>query len=88
MTSRDFCYWLQGYFELGGKLDGSQEAAIKAHLAMVFAHEIDPSAGSPEHQDALQKLHDTVVEQDKRLDQFKAELARPRPSLERLKLRC
>lgn len=47
MTSREFCYWLQGYFELSvaesncvmpGQLD-----SIKRHLHMVFKHEIDPS---------------------------------------------
>ena len=47
MTSRDFCYWLQGFFELkeekGGPLTKYQEECIKKHLALVFVHEIDPS---------------------------------------------
>lgn len=49
MTSRDFCYWLQGYFEIAEKnpppvgLCPAQAECIKAHLAMVFVHEIDPS---------------------------------------------
>jgi hypothetical protein len=60
MTSRDFCYWLQGLFELSGakSLDEEQTATIRAHLAMVFAHEIDPSQGTPEHREELQRLHD------------------------------
>lgn len=59
MTSRDFAYWLQGLFELGSpeSLDAKQTALIKAHLAMVFAHEIDPSMGSPAHQEKLSALH-------------------------------
>lgn len=59
MTSRDFCYWLQGLFELGNpeQLDATQTASVKAHLAMVFVHEIDPSAGPPEHQKVLDAVH-------------------------------
>jgi hypothetical protein len=61
VTSRDFCYWLQGFFELADSdaaLTDVQVRAIKAHLAMVFAHEIDPSQGTPEHRAELQELHD------------------------------
>lgn len=46
MKSRDFCYWLQGFFEIGGPgvtLDAEQITMIKKHLNMVFVHEIDPS---------------------------------------------
>lgn len=53
MTSRDFCYWLQGYFEIINAgtenpdaplwLDEGEAACIQKHLAMVFLHEIDPS---------------------------------------------
>jgi hypothetical protein len=67
MTSRDFCFWLQGFFELeamtanhpGEKvpLTGEQGQAIKNHLALVFKHEIDPSMGPQVHQDALNHLH-------------------------------
>lgn len=58
MTSRDFCYWLQGLFELGcpDSLDAHQVRLIKKHLNMVFYHEIDPSF--PEEQQAtLSALH-------------------------------
>jgi hypothetical protein len=61
MTSREFCYWLQGYFELDASnapLNAIQTEAVKKHLAMVFKHEIDPSLGSPEHQAELRKVHE------------------------------
>jgi hypothetical protein len=60
MTSRDFCYWLQGFFEVGYPISISPEqtATIKAHLAMVFHHEIDPSHGSFAHQEELRKIHE------------------------------
>lgn len=74
MTARDFCFWLQGYFEVNGAgpptdacgllcdtqttvLTADQFLCIRKHLAMVFAHEIDPSFGGPEKQDVLDQLH-------------------------------
>lgn len=62
MTSRDFCYWLQGLFELGqpDKLDAKKTDLIRRHLALVFAHEIDPAAGPPDHQKILDDLHDST----------------------------
>lgn len=66
MTSRDFCYWLQGYFELADAQDqqtknytlsAGQIGMIKNHLAMVFKHEIDPSHGDAAHQAELSKAH-------------------------------
>ena len=59
MTSRDFAFWLQGYFEVSnpvqiGKVETEQ---IKKHLALVFKHEIDPSMGGPEHQEELNQIH-------------------------------
>lgn len=59
MTSRDFCYWLQGYFEISGQTTIPPERAelIKRHLAMVFAHEIDPSFGGPKEQKKLGEIH-------------------------------
>jgi hypothetical protein len=62
MTSRDFCFWLQGFFELdgggGSGLTAGQTAAVKRHLALVFKHEIDPSMGAEEHQDELNEIHE------------------------------
>jgi hypothetical protein len=59
MTSRDFCYWLQGHFELNGTcaISAEQAALIQRHLSLVFVHEIDPSQGSPEQQAKLNKIH-------------------------------
>lgn len=59
MTSRDFCYWLQGHFEIAEpKTLGEKETLmIKKHLALVFKHEIDPSMGNEEHQEQLNNIH-------------------------------
>lgn len=59
MTSRDFCYWLQGYFELAGcnALSQEQVKTIQNHLGMVFVHEIDPTFGGPAKQDILNTIH-------------------------------
>ena len=44
MNTIDFCFWLQGYFEISGNTEISKEQAqiIKDHLNLVFKHEIDP----------------------------------------------
>ena len=60
MKAQEFCYWLQGYFELkSGPKSLSREQAdmIQRHLALVFKHDIDPSQGSAEHQAELNKIH-------------------------------
>lgn len=59
MTSRDFCYWLQGFLEVGTPqtVTAEQLKSIQAHLNMVFKHEIDPSMGGPDKQEALNMLH-------------------------------
>jgi hypothetical protein len=71
MTSRDFCYWLQGFFELRGHEDMSSEQVecVAKHLSLVFKHEIDPSQGTPEHQAELQKLHDALAKNSKRIEE-------------------
>ena len=83
MTSRDFCYWLQGYFELnpaeGAALGPNQVACIKKHLALVFVNEIDPSMGPPEHQAELNEIHDgdkdpTGSSTSEELDKLKVEV--------------
>lgn len=59
MKSTEFCYWLQGYFELGPDgqgLSSEQVDMIRKHLALVFKHEIDLSYG-PNLQE-LQDIHD------------------------------
>lgn len=61
MNARDFCFWLQGFFELAPAqdegLDEAQSKSIRAHLALVFKHEIAPIMGPGPHQDALNAIH-------------------------------
>ena len=59
MNSRDFCFWLNGFFEIGDAkaLTAEQVDVIKKHLALVFKHEIDPSFGGPEKQKELNNIH-------------------------------
>lgn len=59
MTSRDFAFWLQGYFEITNpdNISESETIVIKKHLALVFKHEIDPSYGNEEHQNELNEIH-------------------------------
>lgn len=64
MTSRDFCFWLQGYLEINDAdatptqgLGPKQVECIQKHLALAFKHEIDPSMGDKKQQDELNKLH-------------------------------
>lgn len=64
MTSRDFAFWLQGFFEITEAdsdepvaLSAKQSAMIKAHLSLVFIHEIDPSMGDDAHQQKLDTAH-------------------------------
>jgi hypothetical protein len=71
VKASEFCYWLQGYFEIAAKgeevepgwLHPPQTEVIKAHLAMVFKHELDQQHGTPEHQAELQSIHDTTKPQ-------------------------
>ena len=75
MNSRDFCFWLQGYFELEqsalassptGKpgLTPASTEKIRQHLAMVFLHEIDPqiNAKDPDGGKALDAAHKGKVD--------------------------
>lgn len=63
MTSRDFAYFLQGFFELSNPktINESETALIKAHLNLVFKHEIDPSMGNQEHQEQLNAIHNNGI---------------------------
>ncbi len=56
MTSRDFCYWLQGALELSPDmaLTPAQMLVVRAHLNLVFIHEID----TPDPTGKLQATHD------------------------------
>jgi hypothetical protein len=64
VTSRDFVYWLQGYFEImdpsgttSFPLGPVQTECIRKHLALVFTHEIDPSMGTKAQQSVLDGIH-------------------------------
>jgi hypothetical protein len=65
MQSRDFCFWLQGFFELRGaapddympSITGPQAKMIQDHLNLVFIHEIDPAMGDEKHQQKLNLAH-------------------------------
>ncbi|HVL15720.1 MAG TPA: hypothetical protein VM529_24320 [Gemmata sp.] len=66
MTARDFCYWLQGFFEIrdaseSQAMNSKQVELVKRHLAMVFAHDIDPKAGDVATQGILDKIHSPGV---------------------------
>ena len=61
MTSVQFCYWLQGLFELAETktLDEKQVETIKNHLKLVFLYDIDPSyTDNPVVQQIFQNIHD------------------------------
>jgi hypothetical protein len=66
MKASEFCFWLQGLFELNNpqELNARQTTIIKRHLALVFKHDIDPKQGTPEHQAELQKIHDGFLQID------------------------
>ena len=59
MTSRDFAFFLQGYFEISNpkEIGPDETEMIKRHLNLVFKHEIDPSMGDEKHQQVLNEIH-------------------------------
>lgn len=73
MEAANFCYWLQGMFELCDPqtLDAKQVDLIRRHLQLVFIHDIDPKAGPAEYQAVLQEVHDGSAGQVADLPQSK-----------------
>jgi len=63
MNSREFCYWLQGVYELNkpASFSAEQTELIRRHLQLVFQHDIDPSAGGPEVQAKLNATHEGLT---------------------------
>lgn len=63
MKAENFCYWLQGFFEItdpefkGMICSSEQILMIRKHLNMVFAHDIDPKMGDAKHQQKLNDIH-------------------------------
>jgi len=72
MTSRDFAYWLQGFFEITGtnKIDEGQAEMIKSHLNLVFKHEIDPSLNEGKSKEEVKELQDVHDGKKKKLSDF------------------
>ena len=76
MNSRDFCFWLQGYFELvetnNSKLTKSQIQVIQDHLKLVFKKETPdrsiagkPSVKEKEKDNLDKSLKDLLDEYEK-----------------------
>ena len=57
MKAFEFCYWLQGLFELSEvkSLDERQTEIVRRHLALVFFHDLDRKEPDSE---ASQAVHD------------------------------
>jgi hypothetical protein len=61
MKAEQFCYWLQGHFELSDdkELSVSQVEEIKNHLNMVFYYDLDKQP-SKEDQEKLNAIHENL----------------------------
>ena len=68
MNTVDFCYWLQGYFELSesNELTEKQVQMIKNHLDLVFLHEIDPAREKESNasKQELNEVHSQLLPND------------------------
>ena len=61
MTSKDFTYWLQGFFEIAEETEITprQVEIIKNHLKLVFYYDIDKSYGvDKKTSETTQAIHD------------------------------
>ena len=61
MTSKDFAYWLQGFFEIAEEkeITPRQVEIIKNHLKLVFYYDIDKSYGVDQKtSETMQAIHD------------------------------
>ena len=77
MTTRDFCYWLQGLFELveTKTLDEKQTQMIKNHLKIVFL--VEANKGTKELQETLRKIHTFEEESRKNIKKDKRKVKKP-----------
>ena len=62
MTPEQFCYWLQGFYELSGEevtMSAAQVAVVRSHLGLVFHHVLDKEhdGGDPKKAAQLNQLH-------------------------------
>lgn len=71
MTSQNFIYFLQGYFEITDPktISAKDLAKIKGHLKLAFRDDIDPSMGTKEHQQTLSALHEGKMDLNEFLTQ-------------------
>ena len=62
MKPSEFCYWLQGYFEVSGQSELTKEQGdmVQRHLSLVFKHELD----IPDPLGELQAIHDGETPKD------------------------
>jgi hypothetical protein len=91
MTSRDFCFWMQGFLELRGDdapITAEQAKCIQRHLALVFVREIDPSAGPAEHQAKLDAVHTPPSVTEERVKEIAKKLDDMRPDKGPRVMRC
>ena len=61
MTSKDFAYWLQGFFEIAEETEITprQVEIIKNHLKLVFYYDIDKSYKVDQKtSETMQAIHD------------------------------
>lgn len=76
MTSRDFVYFLQGFFEINSAKQGGYEITdeqidvIRNHLNLVFKHEIDPSLNEGKTKEEVKELQDVHDGKKKKLSDF------------------
>jgi len=71
MNAQEFCYWLQGYVEMGGEAPTSEQwDMIKSHLQLVF-NKVTPELGETKKQTGWEdkKIDPTIT--DNILDKFK-----------------
>lgn len=69
MTAVSFAYWLQGFFEISSasgeitSLNEKQVKMIRAHLNLIFKHDIDPKIDGDNSDTVLinQLIHDGFI---------------------------
>jgi len=63
MKAENFCFWLQGFFELGAGqsvagLTAEQVAQVKTHLALVFKHDPTMEHPAPQKKSLAERVRD------------------------------
>lgn len=66
MTPEQFTYWLQGYVEIGGHVDGlnaDQWRVVRDHLKTVF-HKVTPNYTTPNDKEIAPYIPNKVIPGD------------------------